>query len=88
MNARSEAGHPVELEAQTRLFHGGRQIYAGKPQPLTAEGQVDPKRLAAGGSMKLDPDRNGDYVLQVIVTGKLAQQKYQTASQAMDFEIQ
>jgi hypothetical protein len=29
----------------------------------------------------------GDYVLQVIVVDKLAKQKYQAASQWMDFEI-
>jgi len=30
----------------------------------------------------------GDYVLQVIVTDKLAKDKYQVATQAMDFEIE
>jgi hypothetical protein len=29
----------------------------------------------------------GDYVLQVIVTDKLAKDKYRTAVQSMDFEI-
>ena len=30
----------------------------------------------------------GDYVLQVIVTDKLAKEKYRVATQSMDFEIQ
>jgi hypothetical protein len=30
----------------------------------------------------------GDYVLQVVVTDKLAKEKYRVATQAMDFEIQ
>ena len=30
----------------------------------------------------------GDYVQQVIVTDKLAKEKYRVATQAMDFEIQ
>jgi hypothetical protein len=33
-------------------------------------------------------DRDGDYVLQVIVTDKLASEKNRIAAQSMDFEIQ
>jgi hypothetical protein len=29
----------------------------------------------------------GDYVLQVIVTDKLAKEKYRMATQSMDFEV-
>jgi len=87
INAQMEAGKP-DLEVHTRLFRDGRQIYEGKPLPMPVAGQVDTKRLIAGGSMKLgDQIGKGDYVLQVIVTDKKAKEKYQTAVQAMDFEV-
>jgi hypothetical protein len=56
---------------------------------LPSKGQTDPKRLIGGGAMRLGAGmKPGDYVLQVIVTDKLAKEKYQTASQWMDFEVQ
>jgi VWFA-related protein len=89
LNAEADASHPPQLESQTRLFRDGQQVYEGKPNPLTMNGQPDLKRLVAGGSMKLGAQiAPGDYVLQVIVTDKLAKEKFRTASQWMDFEVQ
>ena len=51
--------------------------------------QEEPKRLIGGGRMQLGGKMTaGDYVLQAIVTDKLAKEKYRVATQAMDFEIQ
>jgi hypothetical protein len=51
--------------------------------------QEDPKRLIGGGRMQPGGKiAAGDYVLQAIVTDKLAKEKYRVATQAMDFEIQ
>ena len=87
LNAHTEAGHPPDLEVQTRIFREGKQVYAGRPIPLHTAGS-DPKRLVAGGTMRLGQQiGTGDYVLQVIVTDKQAKDKYPTATQAMDFEI-
>jgi len=47
-------------------------------------GQANPSRKLQS-SMKSVP--SGDYMLQVIVTDKLAKQKYQTTSQAIDFAV-
>ena len=64
-------------------------VYTGKVMTLSMEGQPDPKRLIGGGSMKLGAQITpGDYILQVTVTDKLASEKYRTATQWMDFEIQ
>jgi len=88
LNAETDSGKPPELEAQTRLFRDGKQVYEGKVSALALTGQPDPKRLVAGGSLKLGPQiASGDYVLQVIVTDKLAKERYRTATQWMDFEI-
>jgi VWFA-related protein len=88
MNAATEPGHPPDLEVQTRLFRDGQLVYTGKQMPIKTDGQGDNKRLIAGGQMTLGTSTaKGDYVLQVIVTDKLAKEKYNMATQAMDFEI-
>lgn len=48
----------------------------------------DPKRLDTDGAFKLDRFLPGDYVLQIVVTDMLAKEKYGTASQWMDFQVQ
>ena len=89
LNAEVDGDHKPQLESQTRLFRDGQQVYEGKVNPLAMNGQQDPKRLVAGGTMKLGTQiAPGDYVLQVTVTDKLAKEKYRTATQWMDFEVQ
>jgi hypothetical protein len=90
LNAQSSNGHPPQLESVTRVFRDGKQIYEGKPLPVTAPGeQKDPKSLIAAGRMQLGAKMAaGDYVLQVVVTDKLAGEKKRTASQWMDFVIE
>jgi VWFA-related protein len=88
LNAQADANRKPDLEVQTRLFLDGAEVYAGKPSPLPVQNQEDPKRLIGGGRMQLGGKiAPGDYVLQVIVTDKLAREKYRVATQAMDFEI-
>ncbi len=88
LNAQTRQGNRTDLELHTRLFHDGNQIYEGMPMPLDTKSQPDPKSLIAGGALKLGPGMMpGDYVLQVIVTDKLAKDKYATTAQSMDFEI-
>ena len=87
LNAEADSSKQANLELQTRLFRDGDQIYEGKPMVLPTTGQTDPKRLIEGGEMRLGGAmKPGDYVLQVIVTDRLA--KNQVATQSMDFEIQ
>jgi VWFA-related protein len=88
LNAQADNAKQPELEVQTRLFRDGEQVYTGKPAPMAFSGQNDPKRLIGGGRMQLGGKITpGDYVLQVIVTDKLAKEKYRIATQSMDFEI-
>ena len=77
-----------QLQTQVRLFRDGQQVFAGKVQPINFSDQADLKRLAAGGILRLGTDmRAGEYILQVVVTDALANEKYRTASQWIDFEI-
>jgi VWFA-related protein len=89
LNAELDGNRQTQLESQTRLFRDGQQVYEGKANPLPMNSQQDPKRLVAGGTMKLGAQiAPGDYVLQVTVTDKLAKEKFRTATQWMDFEVQ
>jgi VWFA-related protein len=88
VNAKAGANQQPELEVQTRLFHDGEPVVAGKATPATGKAS-DPQRLMASGRMKLGPDLTpGEYVLQVTVTDKLAPGKFSIATQSEDFEIE
>ena len=82
-------GKQPALESQTRVFHDGQPFYAGKFSAIDPVGKLgDPKRLDASGNMELSEKfPPGDYVLQIVVTDKLAKEKFRTASQWMDFEV-
>jgi hypothetical protein len=76
-----------QILVQTRLFRDGKQIYAGAPSAMNGEGQQNPQHMVALGRVQIGQAQPGDYVLQVIVTDKLAKEKYRIAANSMDFEI-
>jgi len=89
LNAQPGSDKKPSVEAHTKLFRDGKEVYSGKPMELKFTDQPDPAHLVAGGTMKLgDQITPGDYVLQIIVTDRLASEKSRVASQWMDFEIQ
>lgn len=90
INAKSGAGQRPELEVQTRVFREGEQVMAGEKMMLTAAGGAsEAGRPTAGGELSLGRDMTpGEYVLQVIVTDKLAKSKLGTVTQSTDFEIE
>jgi hypothetical protein len=75
------------LVVQTRLFREGQEVYAGTPSAMNADSQQNPQQLLGVGRVQFGQAPPGDYVLQVIVTDKLAREKYRIAAQSMDFEI-
>jgi hypothetical protein len=87
LNAHMDADKKPQLVVQTRLFRDGQQVYAGTPSAMNAESQQDPKELLGVGRVQFGQAPPGDYVLQVIVTDKLAKEKYRIAAQSIDFEI-
>ena len=87
-NAQTGADHAADLEVQTRLFRDGNLVYTGQPMIPAVAGDANTGRLLAGGHLTLAHEfLSGDYVLQVILTDKLAKQKYRTTSQAIDFAV-
>ena len=82
-NARLDRAKKPQLEVQTRLFREGQQVFATDPAPLPAAGAQDPKRLIATGRLGVSKAPPGHYALQVIVTDRLAKERYQLAAQSM-----
>ncbi|MFL6214597.1 MAG: VWA domain-containing protein [Blastocatellia bacterium] len=81
------SGRP-QLEVQVRVLRDGKVIYTSQPTAVDLTGQTDWKQVVAGGKLQfgtqLEP---GEYVLQVIITDRLAKEKYNSATQWIDFEI-
>lgn len=88
LNAHMDSSKKPQLESQLRLFRDGKQIYAGKPMPVDTSTLALVQRVVAGGELRLAKSMEpGDYTIQVIVTDKLAQQKFNTAAQWIDFQV-
>jgi hypothetical protein len=77
-----------QLETQVLLLKEGKQVFATKVSPLTVGNEPDWKRIPASRRLRLGDDLStGEYLVQVIVTDKLAKDKYRFPTQWMDFEI-
>ena len=77
-----------QLETQLLLFHDGKQIYAGKPKPLEPQQLPDMKSVVTAGQLQLGSKMEpGEYAMQIVVTDKLAKEKFRTVAQSIDFEV-
>jgi hypothetical protein len=88
-NARLDrlTGKP-QLTTQVRLLRDGQQVFAGSELPFDPKNQTDLGRLSVSGALQLGTDLPpGEYVFQIIVTDALAEKKFRTTTQWMDFEI-
>jgi hypothetical protein len=87
-NAQLDKNQKHQLTTNVRLFRNGEQIFSGGDKPFATDNQKDPHRLVVAGGLILGTDLTpGEYILQVIVTDAVADKKYRTATQWMDFEI-
>jgi VWFA-related protein len=87
-NAQLDRVNTPQLVTQVRLFHDGKQVFAGNETPYVPDKQADPKRLDVIGAILLGSDLPpGEYVLQIVVTDQLANKKHRLATQGMDFQI-
>jgi hypothetical protein len=72
---------------QARIFRDGKTVLAGPELPIDAA-QSDLKRIASIGRLQLGSDFSpGYYVLQIVATDRLANEKQRIASQWIDFEV-
>ncbi len=74
-----------KLSVQVNLYHNGKIVTEGKPQPADLEKQSDLTRINDFGYLKLNPNIEiGDYALQIIIKDLLSGD---TTTQSIDFEI-
>jgi VWFA-related protein len=76
-----------KLEAQVRVLKEGEIIYTGRVVPVPVGANQDMKKILASGTLNFDGTAPGEYVFQVIVTDKLAKEKYNQTTQWIDFEV-
>jgi VWFA-related protein len=78
----------VNLEAKPRIFKNGQQLFDGNIIPFDAGGQTDMKRVTLVGAIQLGSQMEpGEYVLQLVVTDRLAKEKNRIATQWIPFDI-
>jgi VWFA-related protein len=78
-----------QLTAQTRIYRDGQLIFGGKERPVELQlPYSDLKRIGMLAQLRLGSlFTPGEYVLQVVVTDTLRNDKHRTATQWIDFEI-
>lgn len=88
-NARADkTTNRPHITTQVKLFRNGKEVFTGRAFQMDPASQTDMKRLGALGRIQLGTDLvPGEYVLQVIVTDALADEKHRVVTQWMDFEI-
>jgi hypothetical protein len=75
------------VTTQSRLFAGGREVYAGAITPVTFERTTDPQHRQIQGTLNLDPTiAPGHYILHITVMDTLAKQP-RALGQFIDFEV-
>jgi VWFA-related protein len=80
-------GQP-QLQTQVKVFRDGQPVFTGSVRRFALNNPPDINRLSAASAITLGADMiPGEYVLQVIVTDLLAEDKYATASRWVDFKI-
>lgn len=78
----------TQLEARILLLRDGKQVFDGDAKPLDPQQQQDPRHIRVSGRVPLPSGLPpGEYILQIVVTDKLAKTKYHSASQWIDFEV-
>lgn len=87
-DARLDPSKKPDLQVSIRVFHDGQVILNGRPAPVDMTRQTDPERIKYAGAFSLGSKMAaGDYILQTVVTDRLAKSKQQIATQFVQFEV-
>ncbi len=77
-----------DLYIRTRLFRDNILVYEGTDVPIISDSAESSPIKPTSGAINLGTNlKPGDYILQIIVTDKLAKEKRQIATQFVQFEI-
>lgn len=86
-NAKLAAGS-TDLVARIRIFRDGKLVLDGNDKPVSAADDPVGHRLSASGAISIGAEMEpGDYVMQIVVTDRLAKTKQQIATQWVQFEV-
>ena len=88
LNAKTGTDNKPQLVAQIRLFRDGKQAYESTQSEMNSEASGNSKRMIAADQIHLKQLPPGYYVLQVVVTDKLAKEGQRTAFQSIDFDAE
>lgn len=85
-NSKFNRAKKTQLQMRPRVFYNGKLLFEGTDKPITQKINLD--SISASGALSLGTEMKlGDYVLQIVVTDKLAKRKRQIATQFVQFEI-
>jgi len=77
-----------QLTTQMELYRNGKRVYQGQPHPVKILKGMNAQRIPCGGQIKVtEIFPPGDYLLRLIVTDNLANQKNARTDQWMDFSV-
>jgi len=75
-----------QLTMQVEIYRDGKSIFQSPPRPIDPSGIANGK-VQCQGRLKLLAFPPGDFMMHLIVTDALANQKYARADQWMDFSV-
>jgi hypothetical protein len=76
-----------QLTMQLEIYRDGKVLHQLEPRQVPADEATNSRRLECGGRLKLTSFPPGDYLMRLVVTDQLANQKYSRAEQWMDFSV-
>jgi hypothetical protein len=87
-NAKLDPSKKLDLKVSIRIFRDGKIVLDGRPATVDLGAQTDPLRVKYSGAFTIGSKLvTGDYILQAIVTDRLAKSKEQIATQYVQFEV-
>ncbi len=87
-NAKLDPSKKPDLKVSIRVFRDGKLILDGQPAIVDMSTQTDLQRIKYSGAFSIGSKlATGDYILQAIVTDRLAKTKEQIGTQFVQFEV-
>lgn len=87
-NAKYNNLKEIDATVKVRVFRDGKLFFDGNEAKVDTNNQSDPLHVKSAGALAIGKTMTpGDYILQVVVTDKLAKTKSQIATQFVQFEV-
>ena len=87
-NAKVNNLKSIDATVRVRVFRDGKLFYEGTEAKVDTSAKSDPRHIRSAGALAIGRTMTpGDYILQVVVTDKLAKTKSQIATQFVQFEV-